>query len=83
LKILVGLPCIPVWQIYNILTIKFRFNQKNWRGERKIMTKDEFVEIREAWTELRTIFDEIDELNDPAGITVMADTSAARRASAR
>jgi hypothetical protein len=31
----VSLPCIPVWQIYNIFTIKFRFNQKNWLGEKK------------------------------------------------
>jgi hypothetical protein len=48
------------------------------------MTKDEFREIREAWTELKTIFDEIDALNDPAGITEMtvSGTSAARRASA-
>jgi hypothetical protein len=51
------------------------------RGERKIMTKDEFREIHEAWMELKTIFDEIDALNDPAGITAMADTSGARRAS--
>jgi hypothetical protein len=79
-----GLPCIPVWQIYNILTIKFRFNQKNWLGEKKVMTKDEFSEIHEGWTELMTIFDEIDGLNDPAGISEMAvsDTYAAKRASA-
>ena len=48
------------------------------------MTKDEFKEIREAWTELKTIFDEIDALNDPAGIKEMAgsDTHGAHRASA-
>jgi hypothetical protein len=48
------------------------------------MTKDEFKEIREAWTELKTIFDEIDALNDPAGIREMAvsDTYAAQRVSA-
>ena len=48
------------------------------------MTKDEFREICEAWTERNTIFDEIDALNDPAGITEMAvsDTYAAQRASA-
>jgi len=44
------------------------------------MTKDEFREIREAWTELKTIFDEIDALHDPAGIKVVSDT--AQRASA-
>ena len=44
------------------------------------MTKDEFKEIREAWTELKIIFDEIDALNDPAGIMVVSDT--AQRASA-
>ena len=32
------------------------------------MTKDEFKEIHEAWMELMVIFDEIDALNDPAGI---------------
>jgi hypothetical protein len=48
------------------------------------MTKDEFREIHEAWTELMTISDEIDALNDPAGITEMAvpDAYAARIASA-
>jgi hypothetical protein len=48
------------------------------------MTKDEFSEIHEGWTELMTIFDEIDGLNDPAGISEMAvsDTYAAKRASA-
>ena len=35
---------------------------------------DEFLEIREAWTELKTIYDEIDALNDPAGTRVMAET---------
>ena len=44
------------------------------------MTKDEFKEIREAWTELKAIFDEIDALNDPAGIRAVSDT--AQRASA-
>ena len=44
------------------------------------MTKDEFKEIREAWTELKAIFDEIDALNDPAGIKVASDT--AQKASA-
>jgi NADP-dependent 3-hydroxy acid dehydrogenase YdfG len=38
------------------------------------MTKDEFKEIREAWTELKAIFDEIDALNNPAGIKVVSDT---------
>gem|GEM_PF-3222482 len=48
------------------------------------MTMDEFREIHEAWMELMTIFDEVDALNDPAGITEMAvsDTYAAHRASA-
>jgi hypothetical protein len=48
------------------------------------MTKDEFREIHEAWMELQTIFDEIDVLNDPAGIRGKAvyGTSAAHRASA-
>jgi hypothetical protein len=48
------------------------------------MTGDEFREIHEGWTELMTIFDEIDGLNDPAGITEMAvpDAYAAKRASA-
>ena len=48
------------------------------------MTKDEFKEIREAWTELKTIFDEIDALNDPARIKGIAvsGTDAAHRASA-
>jgi len=45
------------------------------------MTKDEFKEIREAWTELKAIFDEIDALNDPAGIRAVSDTYAAQRAS--
>ena len=44
------------------------------------MTKDEFREIREAWTELMIIIDEIDALNDPAGIKSVSDT--AQRASA-
>jgi len=46
------------------------------------MTKDEFKEIREAWTELKTIFDEIDALNDPAGIRAVSDTYGAQRVSA-
>jgi hypothetical protein len=48
------------------------------------MTMDEFREINDAWTELKTIFDEIDGLNDPAGISEMAvsDAYAAKRASA-
>lgn len=48
------------------------------------MTKDEFKEIREAWTELKAIFDEIDALNNPAGIKEMAgsDTHSTHRASA-
>jgi len=81
----VSLPCIPVWQIYNILTIKFRIIPEELeRGDRKIMTKDEFREIHEAWMELMTIFDEIDALNDPAGIRekAVSGTSAAHRASA-
>jgi hypothetical protein len=45
------------------------------------MTKDEFKEIREAWAELKIIFDEIDALNDPAGIKAVSDTNAAQRAS--
>ena len=77
----VSLPCIPVWQIYNILIIKFRIIPEELeKGDRKIMTKDEFREIREAWTELKTIFDEIDTLHDPAGIKAVSD--AAQRASA-
>jgi hypothetical protein len=81
----VSLPCIPVWQIYNILTIKFRIVPEELvRGERKIMTMDEFSEIHEGWTELMTIFDEIDGLNEPAGVTEMAvpDAYSAKRASA-
>jgi hypothetical protein len=81
----VRMPCIPVWQIYKMLTIKFRIVPEELvRGERKIMTMDEFSEIHEGWTELMTIFDEIDGLNDPAGITGMAvpDAYAARIASA-
>ena len=48
------------------------------------MTRDEFKEIHEAWMELKIIFDEIDALNDPAGIRKKAasGTSAAHRASA-
>jgi hypothetical protein len=48
------------------------------------MTRDEFKEIHEAWMELKIIFDEIDALNDPAGIREKAasGTSAAHRASA-
>ena len=48
------------------------------------MTRDEFKEIHEAWLELKIIFDEIDALNDPAGIREKAasGTSAAHRASA-
>jgi hypothetical protein len=48
------------------------------------MTKDEFREIHEAWMELMTIFDEIDTLNDPAGIRekAVSGTSSAHRASA-
>jgi hypothetical protein len=48
------------------------------------MTKDEFKEIHEAWMELMIIFDEIDALNDPAGIREKAasGSSAAHRASA-
>jgi len=76
-----SLPCIPVWQIYNIPQIIFRIIPEELvRGERKIMTMKEFGEIREAWTELKTIFDEIDALNDPAGIRAVSDT--AQRASA-
>ncbi|MCK9593105.1 MAG: hypothetical protein M0Q91_13955 [Methanoregula sp.] len=32
------------------------------------MTKKEFREIYEVWAELKTIFDEIDRLNDSASI---------------
>jgi len=48
------------------------------------MTKDEFREIHEAWMELQTIFDEIDALHDPAGISekAVSGTSSAHRASA-
>jgi hypothetical protein len=46
------------------------------------MTKDEFKEIREAWTELKAIFDEIDALNNPAGIKAVSDTYGTHRASA-
>jgi len=48
------------------------------------MTKDEFKEIHEAWMELQIIFDEIDALNDPAGIRekAVSGSSAAHRASA-
>ena len=48
------------------------------------MTKDEFREIHEAWTELKMIFDEIDVLNAPAGIkqNVVSDTHAAGKAAA-
>lgn len=48
------------------------------------MTKDEFKEIHEAWMELMVIFDEIDALNDPAGVREKAGpgTSSAHRASA-
>jgi hypothetical protein len=80
-----SLPCIPVWQIYNILTIKFRIIPGELvRGEKKSMTKDEFKEIREAWTELKTIYEETDAFNDPAGTREMAvsDTYGAHRASA-
>ena len=45
------------------------------------MTKDEFKEIREVWAELKIIFDEIDALNDPAGIRAASDTYGAQRAS--
>ena len=77
----VSLPCIPVWQIYNIPQIKFRIIPEELvRGEKKSMTKNEFKEIREAWAELKIIFDEIDALNDPAGIRAVSDT--AQRASA-
>jgi hypothetical protein len=82
----VSLPCIPVWQIYNIPQIIFRIIPEELvRGDRRIMTKDEFREIREAWTELKTIFDEIDELNNTARIKEIAvsGTDAAQRASAK
>jgi hypothetical protein len=77
-----SLPCIPVWQIYNIPQIIFRIIPEELvRGRRKGMTKDEFKEIREAWTELKTIFEEIDALNDPAGIRAVSESSGAQRAS--
>jgi hypothetical protein len=49
------------------------------------MTMNEFGEIREAWTELKTIFDEIDALNEPAGTSELVGSNAyaAQRASAR
>jgi len=49
------------------------------------MTMNEFGEIREAWTELMTIYDEIDALNEPADITELAgsDAYAAQRVTAR
>jgi len=40
------------------------------------MTMEEFGEIREAWTELKMIFDEIDALNEPAGVREMAEIDA-------
>ena len=69
----VSLPCIPVWQIYNIPQIKFRYiPEELGRGDRKIMTYDEFREIHEVWAELKTIFDENDGWNDSASITGIA-----------
>ena len=49
------------------------------------MTMNEFGEIREAWTELKTIYDEIDALSEPAGTTelVGSDAYAAQRVTAR
>jgi hypothetical protein len=49
------------------------------------MTMNEFGEIHEAWTELKTIYDEIDALNEPEGTIelVGSDAHAAQRASAR
>jgi hypothetical protein len=82
----VSLPCIPVWQIYNIPQIKFRIIPEELvRGEKKSMTMNEFGEIHEAWTELMTIFDEIDALSEPAGTTelVGSDAYAAQRVTAR
>jgi hypothetical protein len=36
MKYPVGMPCIPVWQIYNILTIKFSIIPEELvRGEKK------------------------------------------------
>ncbi len=47
------------------------------------MTKDEFKEIHEAWMELMVIFDEIEALNDPAGVREKAGPgTSAHRASA-
>ena len=43
---------------------------------------DEFREIREAWMELRTIYDEIDALNQVSGMPAF-DAYAAQTASAR
>jgi hypothetical protein len=64
-----NLLCVSVWQIYNIPQIRFRIiPEELWRGDRKIMTKKEFREIYEVWAELKTIFDEIDRLNDSASI---------------
>jgi hypothetical protein len=82
----VSLPCIPVWQIYNIPQIKFRIIPEELvKGEKKSMTMNEFGEIREAWTELMTIYDEIDALSEPADITELAgsDAYAAQRVTAR
>jgi hypothetical protein len=49
------------------------------------MTNAEFREIHEVWVELKTIFDEIDELNDTARIkgSAVSGTDAAQRASAK
>jgi hypothetical protein len=40
------------------------------------MTMEEFGEIREAWTELKMIFDEIEALNESAGIGEMPEIDA-------
>lgn len=47
------------------------------------MTKNEFGEIHETWTELRTIYDEIDALNAEAQSEIGFGTYAAQTASAQ
>ncbi len=46
------------------------------------MTRNEFGEIHETWTELMTIYDEIDALNAEALLETGVDAYAAQPASA-
>ena len=46
-----------------IYTSEIHLYPLNREGVKKIMTNDEFREIHEAWTELKTCFDEIDACN--------------------